>query len=768
MRDIRYCLVFLVVPIAVVALGSVRSSSVPVLPDCVPSHPRIIAAESDFAALRASIDATELGRLGKGRLVYEADQFIAFAPERYEKEGRRLLAVSQRVLWRVLVSAMAYKATGEARFADRAIREARVAASFDDWNPSHFLDTAEMAFAVAVAYDWLYDRLSDEDRALLRGALVEKALKPSEAFSSWRERPYSENNWAEVCNMGLIAAALAVADTDREIAGRTLAACVARLRAPFRMYAPNGGFPEGPGVYWAFGTNCGMAALAMLEKFFGTDFGLGDAPGLSVAGEYPDMLTGPSGEKFNYCDDGSHNASTIDRTSEVAMWYLARRFNRPDILAGAEIAAFRRFASGREDVPEKPRRNYQRLWPLTLLWLDAAKGDCTAASLPLAKIYRGSMPVAVARSSWGRNAWFYGLKAGTADAHHGHMDTGSFVLDALGARWAIDFGSEDYHKLESSGLGMRLWEQSPQSPRWNVFRLGLKGHNTLVIGGANQDMRAFCDFDAERADGIVRLDMTKAYPNAAKVVRTARVDAGSVCMSDEIVAAPGTSVVWQMYTKAKVERVEGSRVVLAQEVDGETKRLEMQVVTAASSQAFSFKTEPAPELPENETPNPGVSRVFVETSVPESGCLAFGVVFSEAMRPFVKTDAVAMKLEHLAMNVPDPVGMAAWWNRNLGMTTVYAGPPPVDCRFIRDYSGTMCLELYHNPKETPDYAAKVPLELHIGFECDDPESESKRLVAAGAKLEAMEYVRGMTLAMMRDPWGVCFQLCKRPEPVLKK
>ena len=135
-----------------------------------------------------------------------------------------------------------------------------------------------------------------------------------------------------------------------------------------------------------------------------------------------------------------------------------------------------------------------------------------------------------------------------------------------------------------------------------------------------------------------------------------------------------------------------------------------------------------------------------------------------------KPCAFGRKLEHLAINVSEPVKVAEWWCRNLGMEVVRSGPPPIDCRFIRDFSGTMCIELYHNPSDRPgpDYASKPPLEFHIGVECDDPETEAKRLVAEGAQLVEIEHVQGMTLAMMRDPWGICLQLCKRPNPVLKK
>ena len=135
-----------------------------------------------------------------------------------------------------------------------------------------------------------------------------------------------------------------------------------------------------------------------------------------------------------------------------------------------------------------------------------------------------------------------------------------------------------------------------------------------------------------------------------------------------------------------------------------------------------------------------------------------------------KSGAFGRKLEHLAINVSEPAKVAEWWCRHLGMEVVRSGPPPIDCRFIRDLSGTMCIELYHNPTDRPgpDYAAKPPLEFHIGVECDDPETDAKRLVAAGAQLVEIEHVQGMTLAMMRDPWGICLQLCKRPTPVLKK
>ena len=38
-------------------------------------------------------------------------------------------------------------------------------AGYDNWNPEHFLDVAEMTMALSIGYDWLYEVLSPKNRA---------------------------------------------------------------------------------------------------------------------------------------------------------------------------------------------------------------------------------------------------------------------------------------------------------------------------------------------------------------------------------------------------------------------------------------------------------------------------------------------------------------------------------------------------------------------------------------------------------------------------
>ncbi len=52
---------------------------------------------------------------------------------------------------------MAWKMDEDSRFLDRAVAELDAVCAFSDWNPSHFLDLAEMSLAVSIGYDWLYN-----------------------------------------------------------------------------------------------------------------------------------------------------------------------------------------------------------------------------------------------------------------------------------------------------------------------------------------------------------------------------------------------------------------------------------------------------------------------------------------------------------------------------------------------------------------------------------------------------------------------------------
>src|ERR1039457_3368228 len=144
------------------------------------AHPRLLATTEDFAQLKARVASGSQLQSWRTSLRSQAQEILSASPSRYEiPDGLRLLATSRRVVNRVYTLALLYRLDGEQRYAERAWQELAAAASYPDWNPRHFLDTAEMTHAFAIGYDWLYDVWTPEQRSTLRRAMIEKGFNPA-------------------------------------------------------------------------------------------------------------------------------------------------------------------------------------------------------------------------------------------------------------------------------------------------------------------------------------------------------------------------------------------------------------------------------------------------------------------------------------------------------------------------------------------------------------------------------------------------------------
>jgi hypothetical protein len=187
-----------------------------------PEHPRVLAVSATFDAIRASVRAGGLPAKTYAEVKKSADQMLDAPVSKYEKpDGKRLLSVSRRVLDRVRTLALVQCVEGNPRYADRVWKELEAAAAFPDWNPPHFLDTAEMTHAFALGYDWLYGHWSQQQRRVLREAIASLGLRPGlKVYDSKKGWPRNENNWNQICNGGLISGALTIADEESQLAAR--------------------------------------------------------------------------------------------------------------------------------------------------------------------------------------------------------------------------------------------------------------------------------------------------------------------------------------------------------------------------------------------------------------------------------------------------------------------------------------------------------------------------------------------------------------------
>ncbi len=128
-----------------------------------------------------------------------------------------------------------------------------------------------------------------------------------------------------------------------------------------------------------------------------------------------------------------------------------------------------------------------------------------------------------------------------------------------------------------------------------------------------------------------------------------------------------------------------------------------------------------------------------------------------------------MRLEHIAFNVSDPAGLAAWYVAHLDMRIVRSFAEPPYIHFLADSAGKSLVEIYCNPLgEFVKYAEYHPVTFHLAFAVEDMAATRQRLVAAGATLagEVDERANGDKLAFLRDPWGHAIQLVQRQTPML--
>lgn len=510
-----------------------------ILSTLAPGHPRLLAHASDFVRLRglASSDATTRGWLD--RLHREAEKTIQQEPSKYEiPDGLRLLATSRRVFARVTLLSLTYRLTDDRRFAERAWAELHAAADFPNWNPRHFLDTAEMTAAFAIGYDWLYDFWTPEQRAALRGALVAKGLNaalPIYRKGEWWTKMH--HNWNQVCNGGIGLGALAIGDEEPALCGEILHDAVGSIPLAMREFGPDGAWGEGPG-YWGYATQYNVLFLAALDSALGADFGLSKIPGFSEAGGFPLSFTSPTGLTFNYADAGE---SKFKGAPEL--FWLAAKFNRPA------------YAAFQLDYAKASLKPLDFLWGVQWLQRNPAIGV-----RPLCRYFRGP-EVFTARSAWDSpDATFIGFKAGDNSVNHGHLDLGSFVLEATGCRWAVDLGSDNYNMPGYFG-----------AKRWTYYRLRAEAHNTLLINpgaGPDQAPKAVCRvIRSGEKPAFAVADLTAAYaPQAGKVERgICMTDAGTVLVQDQVDAEKPCEIWWLMHTRAAVEiAADGKSAVLKQ------------------------------------------------------------------------------------------------------------------------------------------------------------------------------------------------------------
>jgi len=573
------------------------------------NHPRLLMNASAFTALKSKIQSNASPNLtilhntimslcnSKGMntkaLTYQLDA-----------SNKRILDVSRDALLRIFTCAYAYRMTGDSKYLTKAETDMNAVCNFSDWNSSrHFLDVGEMATAVAFGYDWLYNELSEGTRKKAASALLNYAFKQAQN-KNWNLNFYeATNNWNQVCNGGLVCAALASYESNpseaKDIIEKALESNKSALKV---MYSPDGNYPEGAG-YWCYGTLYEVLMLAALNSTIGTDNGLSDTSGFSETAKYMLYMTGLNSKFFNYSDCAPAS------TAALATWWFADKYKNSSLLYNE----LRMLKNG-----EYTNCAENRLLPMIMAFANNINLDNISA--PTEKLWsgKGETPVVLIHTDWTYTDTdkYLGIKGGKAGTSHGHMDAGSFVYDAYGVRWSMDFGLQSYTTLETplANLGGDLWNMGQNSMRWDVFRMSNLNHSTITINDAKHLVNGAATLTATINTATelgATFNLTNAVSDqAASAIRTVKiVNDQDLVVIDEVKARTNKSakVRWCMVTPA-VPTVETNRIIL-------TNGSKVMYLTVNGTVKPVYKTWSTTSTNSYDQANPGTYMVGFEATI---------------------------------------------------------------------------------------------------------------------------------------------------------
>ncbi|MCU0361896.1 MAG: heparinase II/III-family protein [Bacteroidales bacterium] len=563
-------------------------------PAAIPVHPRILLGAGGESAISHNIESDKTWSTIHQFIINESGKMLTKAPVERVLIGRRLLDKSREALKRIFYLSYSYRMTGDIRYLTRAKTELNAISAFSDWNPSHFLDVAEMTMAAAIGYDWLHASLDETTKSNVKTAIIEKGLRQSldVKYNSWLK---ATHNWNQVCNAGMTYGALAVYEDEPVMAQEIIDRALTSILLPMKDYEPDGAYPEGYG-YWGYGTSFNVMFLSAVELVFGKEAVPGLSEGFLATAGYLENMTGPNGNSFNYSDAGQGGSM------QPAMFWFANRLGDPSLLWSEKF-----------HIETKNPPN-DRLLPAAMIWGAGLTMDKVTAPPYLIWSGQGKNPVAMMRSSWtDRDAVYLALKAGSPSVNHGHMDVGSFIMESGGVRWAMDFGMQDYNSLEQAGVN--LWGMAQNSQRWQVFRYNNYVHNTLTVNNQLQQVKGSSRIDGVSAGTLMlnaKTDLTSLYEGSLKKAQrgVAIVDGRYVEVMDEVETMNEASTIrWTMLTPAEVTITGSNTAVLSKN----GKKLTLLVKAPAVLTMKTWSTEPSNSW---DAKNPGTILVGFEAAVP--------------------------------------------------------------------------------------------------------------------------------------------------------
>lgn len=557
------------------------------------SHPRVLCNQTQWEGLkkvakREKILASMMENFPKGGdLVLEYD-----LPEYILTSSGKLLNVSREVLNIAERLAMQYRLTGDKRYAEKAWDVLERVCNFPDWNNNHWLDTAEMAAAVSIMFDWCYDAFTKEQRSFVVETLKNYCLLPAAEVYSFPKGVrgnnnggwvYAMSNWSAVCNGGVAMAAIAVMGEGDEETEQLAAECIAGgLKSVENMlvgFGYDGAWVEGP--YLTYLMKYYAMYMSTLESGLGTDYGYFFSPGVPNSIYFLNYLDGAV-QTFNYSDSGAAKSNNI---AEAV--YFAKRLNDKGT-AGFCYEGMKAGAGSFRGI----------IW-----YPEGLLGEDCLVGMDKDRLFETTGVISTRNEWYDQNGISLLAKGGTPNVNHGHSDIGTFVIDCGGERFFSELGADSYNLEKYIGSD------------W-YYRKRAEGHNTIVINPEEKDAQnskfAPVKMQSKPRGSISVIDMQPVYDEYAESMKRGfwfTDNRQTIVIRDEIKLYSKGQVYWFAHTPADIELTDNSKGAVL--TIGSQK---MYAALLTDKAKFSvMDAEPLSTSPQKplQTPNPDYKKLTV-------------------------------------------------------------------------------------------------------------------------------------------------------------